>query len=305
MTKVVAFGGGRGLSTSLHSLTQLPVDLTAVVTVADNGGSSGVIRDSRPVLPAGDLRKALVATASPGRTQTADLFRHRFDGNDFLTGHPVGNIILTSLLERHDDPVTAIDRAAELLGCRARILPMATSPLDIEADLSQGDTISTVRGQHQIAVANGDVEQIRLIPGDTPATPAAIRAIEEADWHVFGPGSWFTSVIPHFLLPELRDAIARSTARRIAVLNLAEENETNGFDTAAHMRVLTQYAESVRFHHVISQRSRNDDGLASLNKAAEALGAELVTADIAADPVTHDVAALAALLRTLILDGSR
>lgn len=302
MTSVVAFGGGRGLSASLRALTRLDIDLTAVVTVADDGGSSGAIRKSRPVLPPGDLRKALVATADPTRGDAANLFSHRFGGDDFLTGHPVGNLVLTSLLERRDNPVAAIAEAADLLGCRARILPMSCEPLDIEADLAEGRGVRTIVGQHDVAVADGAVTDVRLVPADAPACPETLEAVAAADWHVFGPGSWYTSVIPHLLLPELREAVAAAAAKRIVVLNLSEEKETDGLTLAGHLDALGRYAEGVRFHYVISGAPRTLDDPESLNTAAQSLQAELVAADLAADVVTHDVAALAAVLGNLLVE---
>ncbi|WP_211116681.1 gluconeogenesis factor YvcK family protein [Glycomyces buryatensis] len=302
MVKVVAFGGGRGLSASLRALTRLDIDLTAVVTVADDGGSSGQIRSSRPVLPPGDLRKALVATADPVRADAADLFSHRFGGDDFLTGHPVGNVILTALLERSANPVAALAEAGDLLGCRARIFPMSNRPLDIEADLAEGDGVRTIVGQHDVAVADGHVTEVRLLPANAPACPETLATVAEADWHVFGPGSWFTSVIPHLLLPELRDAIAAAPARRVVVLNLAEEKETDGLTLAGHLDALGRYAEGVRFHYVISGDTRTLAEPESLNSAAQSLQAELVPADLAADAVTHDVAALAAVLGNLLVE---
>ncbi|MCH7230132.1 uridine diphosphate-N-acetylglucosamine-binding protein YvcK [Glycomyces sp. L485] len=302
MRKVVAFGGGRGLSASLRALTRLDIDLTAVVTVADDGGSSGIIRRSRPVLPPGDLRKALVATADPEKATAAGLFSHRFDGDDFLSGHPVGNIVLTSLLERHANPVAALEEAAELLGCRARILPMSCRPLDIVADLVEGAGIRTIVGQHDVAVADGAVGEVRLLPADASACPETLKAVAEADWHVFGPGSWYTSVIPHLLLPELREAVADAAARRVVVLNLSEEKETDGLTLAGHLDALGRYAEGVRFHYVISGDTRTLDDPESLNSAAQSLKAELLAADLAADVVTHDVAALAAVLGNLLVE---
>lgn len=302
MLKVVAFGGGRGLSASLRALTGLDIDLTAVVTVADDGGSSGVIRTARHILPPGDLRKALVATADPARAEAVELFSHRFGGQDFLTGHPVGNVVLTSLLERHANPVDALDAAARMVGSRARILPMSSVPLDIEADLAEGAGTRTIVGQHDVAVADGAVTDVRLLPSDAAACPETLRAVADADWHVFGPGSWYTSVIPHLLLPDLREAIGASKARRIVVLNLSEEKETDGLTLAGHVDTLRRYAEGVRFHYVISGDTRTLADPGSLNLAAQSLEAELVAADLAADGVTHDVTALAAVLGNLLID---
>jgi uncharacterized cofD-like protein len=302
MLKVVAFGGGRGLSASLRALSGLDIDLTAVVTVADDGGSSGVIRTARHILPPGDLRKALVATADPARAEAVELFSHRFGGQDFLTGHPVGNVVLTSLLERHANPVDALDAAARMVGSRARILPMSSVPLDIEADLAEGSGTRTIVGQHDVAVADGAVTDVRLLPSDAAACPETLRAVADADWHVFGPGSWYTSVIPHLLLPDLREAIGASKARRIVVLNLSEEKETDGLTLAGHVDTLRRYAEGVRFHYVISGDTRTLADPGSLNLAAQSLEAELVAADLAADGVTHDVTALAAVLGNLLID---
>ncbi|GAA1663932.1 uridine diphosphate-N-acetylglucosamine-binding protein YvcK [Glycomyces endophyticus] len=302
MQKVVAFGGGRGLSASLRALSKLDVDLTAVVTVADDGGSSGDIRATRPVLPPGDLRKALVATADPARAEAAELFSHRFGGDDFLAGHPVGNIVLLSLLERHANPVEAVAAAGRMVGARARVLPMSCTPLVIEADLAEGPGTRTITGQHDVAVADGQVEDVRLLPADAPACPEALEAVAEADWLVFGPGSWYTSVIPHLLLPSLREGIAASAARKIVVLNLSEEKETDGLTLAGHVDTLRRYAEGVRFHYVVSGDARTLADPRSLNSAAQSLEARLVAADLAADGVTHDVASLAAVLGKLLVE---
>jgi uncharacterized cofD-like protein len=302
MTSVVAFGGGRGLSASLRALSKLDLDLTAVVTVADDGGSTGDIRATRPVLPPGDLRKALVATAHPGESETARLFSHRFGGQDFLTGHPVGNVVLTGLLELHANPVDALDFAARLLGSRARVLPMSCTPLDIEADLAEGPGTRTIVGQHDIAVADGSVKDVRLLPAAATACPETLDAVADADWHVFGPGSWYTSVIPHLLLPDLREAIGAAKARRIVVLNLSEEKETDGLTLAGHVDTLRRYAEGVRFHYVVSGDTRTLADPGSLNSAAQSLEARLVAADLASDGVTHDVAALAAVLGNLLVE---
>jgi uncharacterized cofD-like protein len=307
MTSVVAFGGGRGLSASLRALTRLDLDLTAVVTVADDGGSTGDIRATRPVLPPGDLRKALVATADPAKSEAARLFSHRFGGQDFLTGHPVGNVVLTGLLELHANPVDALDFAGRLLGSHARVLPMSCTPLDIEADLAtydpaEGTGTRTIVGQHDIAVADGSVKDVRLLPAAATSCPETLDAVAEADWHVFGPGSWYTSVIPHLLLPDLREAIGAAKAKRVVVLNLSEEKETDGLTLAGHVDTLRRYAEGVRFHYVVSGDTRTLADPGSLNSAAQSLEAQLVAADLASDGVTHDVAALAAVLGNLLVE---
>ena len=196
----------------------------------------------------------------------------------------------------------ALDAAARIVGSRARILPMPSVPLDIEADLAEGEGIRTIIGQHDVAVADGAVVDVRLLPSDAAACPETLRAVADADWHVFGPGSWYTSVIPHLLLPDLRAAIGASKARRVVVLNLSEEKETDGLTLAGHVDTLRRYAEGVRFHYVISGDARTLADSGSLNSAAQSLEAEPVVADLAADGVTHDVAALAAVLGSLLID---
>jgi uncharacterized cofD-like protein len=153
-----------------------------------------------------------------------------------------------------------------------------------------------------VAVSDGAVMDVRLLPSDAAACPETLRAVADADWHVFGPGSWYTSVIPHLLLPDLREAIGASKARRIVVLNLSEEKETDGLTLAGHVDTLRRYAEGVRFHYVISGDTRTLADPGSLNLAAQSLEAELVAADLAADGVTHDVTALAAVLGNLLID---
>ncbi|QSB03875.1 gluconeogenesis factor YvcK family protein [Natronoglycomyces albus] len=302
-TKVVAFGGGRGLAASLTALSSLDnIDLTAVVTVADDGGSSGQIRATRPVLPPGDLRKALIATADPTRVSLTEVFGHRFEGTDFLAGHPVGNIILTALLERYPNPVEALDRAAEALGCRARILPMANERLDIEADICLNGADHVIHGQHNVAVNPGRVDRLRITPVDVEPCPEAKEAIGQADWHIFGPGSWYTSVIPHLLLPKLRDAVKAASARRAVVVNLAEENETTGLSLPGHLQALADFASGVRFHYVIADDTRCSNEARSLNQAAQSLSAQLVLGRVAADSTSHDPQALAKVLGNLLHD---
>lgn len=302
-TKVVAFGGGRGLAASLTALARLEkIDLTAVVTVADDGGSSGLIRATRTVLPPGDLRKALIATADPQKSGLSDIFGYRFAGDDFLTGHPVGNIILTALLERYPNPVDALDNVAATLGCRARILPMTNERLDIEADIRSGNTTTRVRGQHHIAISSGGVGNVRITPDTAEPCPEATKAIKDADWHIFGPGSWYTSVIPHLMLPKLRSVIADSSAQRAVVVNLAEETETIGLSLPGHLHALADFADGVRFHYVIADDTRCSNELESLNLAAQALSAQLVTGHIAAEETSHDPLALAKVLGNLLHD---
>ncbi|GGK23860.1 putative gluconeogenesis factor [Pilimelia terevasa] len=315
--RVVAFGGGHGLSAALRALrtcaAKIELDLTAVVTVGDDGGSSGRLRLERGGLPPGDLRKALTALAAddPDSARTAALLQHRYGGDPAadgpLTGHAVGNLVLCGLTELLGDPVAALDHLAVLLRARGRVLPMSREPVGIEADVVGLDAadptaVATVRGQHAVAVTPGRVVALRLAPPAPPACAEAVAAVAAADHLIFGPGSWYTSVLPHLLVPELAAAIVASPARRIVTLNLAADTETAGLSLAGHLAALRHYLPPLRVDTVLADtRAVGDPG--SVAGAAESLGARLVTAPVAVadgDP-RHDPAALGAALVPLLV----
>ncbi|HEX2904276.1 MAG TPA: uridine diphosphate-N-acetylglucosamine-binding protein YvcK [Jatrophihabitans sp.] len=258
--RVVALGGGHGLHASLSALRLLDIDVTAVVTVADDGGSSGRIRRELGVLPPGDLRMAIAALAGkPSDTSGwPEVLQHRLGGSGALAGHPIGNLLLTGLLEMRGDPVDALDELATLAGARGRVLPMSLEPLDLIAEVSSVDPDDPVRrrrirGQSAIASTAGRVTSIRLVPADAPACPAAVAAIETADAIVLGPGSWFTSVIPHLLVPELAAALMRTQATRVLVLNLEQQaGETQGFSPEEHLQALHEHCPGLRMDAVVA-----------------------------------------------------
>ncbi len=301
-TRVVALGGGHGLAASLSALRRVVDHLTAVVTVADNGGSSGRLRREFGVLPPGDLRQALSALCGDddwGRTW-ASVLQHRFASDGEMDNHAVGNLLIVTLWELLGDHVGGLDWVGRLLGAQGRVLPMAVTPLDITAEVrgadpSRPDAMTTVCGQVEVASTSGQVTAVHLEPQDPPACPEALAAVEAADWLVLGPGSWFTSVIPHLLVPELRDCVVRSTARRAVVLNLVPQaGETEGFSPERHLEVLAQHAPELRLDVVLADRAAvlQPEGLA---RTAKSLGAELVVADLASGDGTprHDPVKLA------------
>jgi uncharacterized cofD-like protein len=262
--RAVALGGGHGLHATLSALRLLaergPIDaITAVVTVADDGGSSGRLRREFGSLPPGDLRMAMDALASGdgAGSRWRTLVQHRFGGSGALAGHAVGNLLLTGLFEVLGDPVAALDEVGALLRLRGRVLPMSCEPLDIEAEVTglgeQPDQAYRIRGQVAVASTPGRVRRVWLRPEEPRACPQAVDAVRAADVLFLGPGSWFSSVLPHLLVPELRDAVIGSRARRVVVLNLAPEpGETAGFSPEQHLDVLSEHAPQLRVDVVLA-----------------------------------------------------
>ena len=302
--RVVALGGGHGLAAALAAWRRITSELTAVVTVADDGGSSGRIRREMPVLPPGDLRMALTALAGQdGRTQeVAELLHHRLGGTGVLAGHPVGNLVLTGLVEMHGgDTVRALDVLAGLLGASGRVLPMADVPLDLVARVESTDPDDparsrTIRGQVAIATTPGHVREILVSPADPPVNPAVLDAIAAADVVSLGPGSWYTSVLPHLLVPQLRAALAAAQARVVVVLNLEPQpGETDGFSPEEHLSVLQAHLGGVALHTVIADAESVVDRHGLLSAVREC-GAELVLAPVAelGGAPRHDPVRLAA-----------
>jgi uncharacterized cofD-like protein len=313
--RAVALGGGHGLHATLTALRTITPDITAVVTVADDGGSSGRLRRELGGLPPGDLRKAMLALADDDGGPWSTVFGHRFGGDGALAGHAVGNLVLAALLELLDDPVAALAEASRLLGTHGRILPMSNQPLDIEADVVGLDhdpaAVRRIRGQVAVATTPGRVERIRLHPAGHPdevptACPDAVAAVLGADVVLLGPGSWFTSVLPHLLVPELHEALVTTRARKVVVLNLVPQpGETAGFSTERHLDVLCQHAPRLRVDAVIADAD-SVPAPDRLLRSAGAVGAQVHLAKVAApgEPERHDPVALADSLRGAIGVGA-
>ncbi|WP_127783120.1 uridine diphosphate-N-acetylglucosamine-binding protein YvcK [Rhodococcus sp. X156] len=310
---VVALGGGHGLHATLRAARHLGENVTAVVTVADDGGSSGRLRRELGALPPGDLRMALAALAADsehGRLWSTAV-QHRFGGHGALAGHPVGNLLITGLAEVLGDPVAALDTVGSLLGLQGRVLPMSRVPLEIEADvagLQDDPRVSTaIRGQVAVATTAGQVRRVRLLPPKPTACSEAVAAVLAADLVVLGPGSWFSSVIPHVLVPELLAAMLNTRALRVAVLNLAPQpGETAGFSTERHLHVLSQHAPGLRLDAVVVDRRSVHPGKETeqVSRVAQRLGARLVVADVAKeDTETHDPALLGQVLADILAQG--
>jgi len=307
--QVVALGGGHGLAASLGALKLITDRVTAVVTVADDGGSSGRLRDEFDVLPPGDLRMALAALCDDSEWGYTwrDVLQHRFPGDGPLSGHALGNLLIVSLWDLLDDTVGGLDLVGRLLNSRGRVLPMASTPVQIEAEVlgpdpERPDQLVTVRGQHLVASSRGRVQSVRLIPQDPGSPPETLAAVQEADWVFLGPGSWFTSVLPHVLVPSLRDALVTTRARKLLNLNLEmHTGETKGFRAQDHLESLVKHAPELRIDVVLADPRCVDDP-SVLGRAAAALGAELVVATVSAvgSRGQHDHLRLAAAYRDVI-----
>ena len=311
--RIVALGGGHGLYATLSAARRLSPHVTAVVTVADDGGSSGRLRGELDVIPPGDLRMALAALASdsPHGRLWATIIQHRFGGSGALAGHPIGNLLLAGLSEVLADPVAALDELGRILDLKGRVLPMCPLALQIEADVAglEADPrmFRVIRGQVAVATTVGQVRRVRLLPGDPPATRQAVDAIMAADLVVLGPGSWFTSVIPHVLVPGLAAALNTTAARRALVLNLAAEpGETAGFSAERHIHVLAQHAPGFGVDEIIIDASRvpSDREREQLARTATILCAQVEFADVSRPGTQlHDPAMLAAALEGVRVRG--
>ncbi|MEY4902070.1 MAG: hypothetical protein RLZZ190_797 [Actinomycetota bacterium] len=310
--RVVCLGGGHGLAATLAAVRKLTTQITAIVTVADNGGSSGRLREEFPIFPPGDLRMALAALCADdewGRSW-ADILQYRFTSDGPLNGHAVGNLLLAALWDRDEDPVVGLDRVAALLKVVGRVLPMAASPLDIEAIFENSGILQRVQGQVQVATAQGKLKSLHLVPDNPTALPVAVQAIEQAQWITVGPGSWFSSVLPHFLVAEQRVALAHSGAKKIIILNLdshpnAPADEFAGNTPVEHLEMLRTYAPDMKIDHVLIDESEIEDGQ-RLQLLVESFGGSLHIADLRQLPgsLHHDVKKLVSAL-SHIMDKSR
>lgn len=249
--KVVSIGGGTGLSTLLTGLKPYlaasEIELTAIVTVTDDGKSSGRLRSEFGVLPPGDIRNCLVALADEHQPLT-QVFRHRFPGDGALGGHSLGNLILLALNQQSGDFLAAVNQARQLLGIKARVLPSTLNHVDLVARVGN----KTTRGQIAIKSQDGTISQLALVPSNAQALPEAIEAILDADLITFGPGSLYTSVIANLLVKGIAAAVADSKAQKLYICNaMTEFDETDQFTAADHVQQLLAYAPGLQLNYAL------------------------------------------------------
>jgi len=249
--KMVVVGGGTGLSTLLRGLKVYSANITAIVTVADDGGSSGRLREEFGMLPPGDIRNCLAALADQEKLLT-ELFQYRFQAGNGLVGHSFGNLFLTAMSEITGDLEQAIAASSQVLAVRGRVLPATLSDVRLWAELTDGRRIE---GESNITEANGKIVKIGCTPANPPALPAALKAIQEADYIIIGPGSLYTSIIPNLLVPEIAEAIASRTIPRIYVCNImTQPGETEGYTVSDHIRAIDEACGKKLFNAVLVHR---------------------------------------------------
>lgn len=239
--KIVVIGGGTGLSTLLHGLKQYTSNITAIVTVADDGGSSGRLRQQFGILPPGDIRNCLVALADT-EPMMRNLFQFRFEEGSEFGGHSFGNLFITAMTKLTGDFEKAIKESSKVLAIRGQVIPSTLNKVVLVAEYKDG---SHTEGEAQIPKKGSPIKNVHLKPSDSVATPEAIRAISEAEVIVLGPGSLYTSILPNLLIKEIRDAISGSGAVKIYVCNImTQHGETDNYSAFDHLNVVITHSKT-------------------------------------------------------------
>lgn len=303
--RIVAIGGGTGLPVALRGLKEYSGNVTAIVTVGDDGGSSGRLRGELGILPPGDIRNCLLALAAT-EPLMEEVFQHRFERGS-LQGHTVGNVLLGGLTEVTGDFVLAVEAASRVLAVRGRVLPSSTEHLTLIGEMGSGHV---VRGETAIVAAGERIRRLRLDPDDAAALPAAALAIREADLVVLGPGSLYTSILPNLLLEDIRQALLACRGLRVYVCNvMTQPGETSGYTAADHLRALQEHAgpvvDAILVHvgpmepeRLAAYRELGADTVAVDADQLSALGVRVLAREVATEEglIRHDPARLAAAL---------
>jgi uncharacterized cofD-like protein len=294
---IVAIGGGTGLSVLLSGLKTYTDNITAIVSVADDGGSSGRLRRELGVMPPGDFRNCLVAL-SDDESLVAELFQYRFDQGEGLNGHSFGNLFIAAMTGVTGSFEQALLESSKVLAVHGRIIPATWSHIDLTARLSDG---THVHGESNIAVRGGSIDEVHIEPSDIQANPEAIDAIAQADLILVGPGSLYTSIMPNLLVPGVMQALEASSAQTIYLCNVAtEDGETGGFTMADHVRALQRHTFPTIADSVIANGNLSEPGTQFNSRAVPPSGGELpdvrvITADLIdpEHPLRHDAERLA------------
>ena len=306
--KIVAIGGGTGLSVLLRGLRDHTDNLTAIITVADDGGSSGRLRRELGVLPPGDFRNCLVAM-SEDESLLGELFQYRFDEGDGLKGHSFGNLFIVAMTHVTHSFEQALVESSHVLAVRGQVIPSTLANLSLKVKFADG---TSVEGESNIGDHGGKISEISIDPIDAPGHPLAIKAIEEAELVVIGPGSLYTSILPNLLVPEISDAIKRTSAPIIYACNVATEvGETQGFAVAEHMETLRQFTFREVVDYVVANNAKLNlrldyPGEPVVDDGRSVAPAKLELADLADPelPIRHSSEKLAAAVMSVYRKSS-
>ncbi len=297
--KIVVVGGGTGLSTLLRGLKHYSANITAIVTVADDGGSSGRLRREMGILPPGDIRNCIAALADEEKLLT-ELFQYRFEAGNGLSGHSFGNLFITAMSNITGDLETAIAASSKVLAIKGRVLPATFADVKLWAEMTDGRYIE---GESNIPLAKGRIQHIGCLPENPQAPPAVIKAIRSADYIIIGPGSLFTSIIPNLLVPDIQAAIAQARAPRICVCNvMTQPGETDDYTVSEHLAAINAVSPKRLFDAVLVQRhapspqvlakyaSENSHPVYLDREMVQQMGVRIVLANVMTeDPQTHRV----------------
>jgi len=311
--RIVVVGGGHGLSMLLHGIKEYTSNITAIVTVADSGGSSGRIREQFDVLPPGDIRNCLVALAD-SETLMQKLFQFRFEEGGDLKGHNFGNLFITVLTKVTGDFEAAIKASSKVLAIRGEVIPATLQNVSLVAEYKDG---SVIQGEHKIPEKNLPIKRVSLNPGDSPATEEAVRAINEAEVIILGPGSLYTSVVPNLLIKGITEAISNSKVLKIYICNvMTQPGETDGYKASDHIEALIRHSSKDIMNHCVVninteaprelleryKREQSFPVIADSQKIKE-MGYSVVEGELisAADFLRHDSNKLSKLIINLIL----
>ncbi|MBU7317697.1 gluconeogenesis factor YvcK family protein [Paenibacillus oleatilyticus] len=276
--RIVVIGGGTGLSVMLRGLKHKPVDITAIVTVADDGGSSGILRSELEMIPPGDIRNVLSALADV-EPLLGQLLDYRFDKGNGLAGHSLGNLMLAAMCDITGDFVTGVRELSRVLAVRGRVLPASDHSIVLRALMEDG---SIVEGESNIPKARGVIRRVFIEPKDVRALPEALEALREADAILVGPGSLYTSILPNLLVPEIAKTIIESNALKIFICNvMTQPGETDDYKVSDHLKAVRDHVGSDLFDYVIVNNGVIPEQVQS--KYAEQ-GAKIVPLDL--DEVT-------------------
>jgi hypothetical protein len=257
--KVVTIGGGTGLSVLLRGLKKYPLEITAIVTVADDGGSSGKIRSDMNIPSPGDIRN-VIAALSDVEPYLEKMFQYRFDSGE-VKGHPVGNLMIAAMTDIHGDFSTAVKVMSRILNVRGTVLPTTNDIATLNAVLSTGEII---RGESSITEAGGVIDHVYITPSRVKPNEDVLKAIEQADYIIMGPGSLYTSIIPNLVISKVSEKIRESNAKKIYVCNvMTQHGETDNYSVSDHIVAINKHVEENIFDLVIANSREFDDSILS------------------------------------------